>query len=224
MDRFSELIEKGVASFNPVNIANDSTSCPICRSYNNIFSMATDTHMSCLNGDVKIITGHIIRDYKKFDRFMWSNMFNGVDFTRSGVWSFSDWMNKIGLKGHYEVVNCDLAYIVEPMTDDETEKQAAEEAKLSESCIQSFVVGESLIPQQSNLLSINHRSKDVMECLGSTMYETAKNLNESKDVNGNNWCVANLSEGMCIVGNINGKAVKFAGDGVRSTAINESSN
>lgn len=196
MDRFSELVAKGVAAFNYTPIASDSVSCPVCRSYNNIFSIATDTHMDCYGENGKIITGSLVGNYKMFDFFQWTSQFRGVNFTHSGVTSFADWMSKCGFQGHYEMVNHQPAYILTPIE---------EQPEDNESNVASYVTSESRIPQSSRFLSKNSDYEDIAECIGSNPYETAKKLNESKYVYGKNWTVANLSEGTRIVGLINGK-------------------
>ena len=60
-DKFSELIKQGVAEFNYTPISkNVPEADPICRMYNNIFSIPTDTHMSITDNGDRVITGHMI--------------------------------------------------------------------------------------------------------------------------------------------------------------------
>ena len=208
MDKFSELVAKGVAAFNYTPIANSTPEqCPICREYNNLYGAATDTHMSTLSDGRKVITGHIIADKNKFDRFMWSCQYMGVDF-RSNGYSFSSWINSKGLEGHYDVLNNDAVYILEPRktTGDEENKALADEAVPAMS---AYTTSESIIPVNMRWLSRNSDIQDIKDCIKEGVYATVQALNESRNVHGNQYAVAYLSDGIHIVGNVNGHAIKF---------------
>lgn len=206
MDRFSELISKGVAKFEYTPIANSiPEQCHVCRSYNNIFSIATDTHMSCL-GDKKVITGHGVRDTEKFDKFIWSHQFMGVNFITAGVYSFADWMTKYGLTGHYDILNGDYVYILEPGAFDE---EPVEDDIPSTMSFTTVTTDESSIPMSSKYLTTDINDDSIKECIKDTYSETVKSLNESRFVRGNSWKVVNLHEGKHIVGEVSGKIYKF---------------
>lgn len=208
MDRFSELVAKGVAAFNYTPIAPSiPEQCPICRSYNNIFSIATDTHMSCLDDGTKIITGHIISDKKKFDSFIYSCQYMGVNFHNAGVCSFADWMMKMGLKGAYSIVNNDAVYILKSIENNEDDDQGT--LMKSPDAMMSFTTDESSIPQAGRFITKDNNNDSIRECIKSTYEETAQAMNESRYIHGNQWCVAELSDGPHIVGIVNGKSIKF---------------
>ena len=117
-DRFSELIEKGVAEFHYTPIAPSiPEQDPICRSYNNIFSIPSDTHMSCLEDGRRVITGHKIGIKKDWDLFVNSCFWGAVDFRTTGYYCVNDFLYKNGLEGHYDVINNDNVYIVEPVAE-----------------------------------------------------------------------------------------------------------
>ena len=126
-DRFSELIEKGVAEFRYTPIAPSiPEQDPICRSYNNIFSIPSDTHMSCLGDGRRVITGHKIGIKKDWNEFVNSCFWGAVDFRTSGYYSVNEFLYKNGLAGHYDVINNDNVYIVEPMVEPTANKIPAE--------------------------------------------------------------------------------------------------
>lgn len=117
-DKFSQLIEQGVANFTYTKIGNDvPTNDPICRQYNNIFSMALDTHMDIDDMGRRVITGHQIGIKKNWDLFLVSPTWGGIDFRTSGFYCLNDFLYKNGLDGHYETINNDNVYVVEPIKD-----------------------------------------------------------------------------------------------------------
>ena len=113
MDKFSELVSKGVASFHHTPIAPEvPTLNQLCRLYNNIYSMILDTHMSPLGDGRYVITGHMIKDRSKFNDFLYSTTFSNVDTRKYGA--PMELFDKCGLGGHYDVLNGDNVYILEP--------------------------------------------------------------------------------------------------------------
>ena len=71
-NKFTELIEQGVARFEYTPIAPEiPEQDPICRQYNNIWSIPSDTHMH-LNHETgdRYITGHMVGIASKWDSFV----------------------------------------------------------------------------------------------------------------------------------------------------------
>lgn len=210
MDRFSELIAKGVAKFEHTPIAPSTPEqCPVCRAYNNVFGAATDTHMSHLEDGRLVITGHAISDNRNFDRFLYASMWGGVNFMHSGYWSFSDFSYKHNLVGNYDVLNGDNVYILKPIGENNAEG-GIEAEKCCADCVApvsaaSFVTSESIIPQNGRFLSRHGDYMELLECVNDNPYMMAKAMNESIDILGNNWTVVNLSDGTHIVGYFNNK-------------------
>ena len=196
MDRFSELIKRGIASFEYTPIAN-SNQCPDCRDYNNRYSMATDTHMTCLDDGRKVITGHIIGQKEKFDKFIWSKQFMGVSFQQY----FAEWMEAHGYSGEYSLLNGDAVYILSARKPHED--APAPQAPMPE--LTSYTTESNGIPTSIKYLSKRGYYEDVKECIADDIYETVKNLNNSKYIYGNNWKIAYMSEGVRIVGQISGE-------------------
>lgn len=196
MDKFSELIKNGVAAFNHQTIAPEiPVVCPLCRTYNNTFGAATDTHMSPLEDGTWIITGHIISDHKKFDRFLWASTYAGVNFDHSGYNSLTQMMYQNHLAGRYDVVNGDNVYILyNADTDGPRDIKPAV----------SFTTNVSSIPQSVRFATTSGKVSDMQECYKETVDETVAKLNESRYVLGNNWNPVYTSEGVKMTCNING--------------------
>lgn len=98
-NKFTELVNAGVAS-RPYQefLPKTSCSCPICRAYNNIFGMPTDTHMSALDDGTYVITGHMIctPDWEEFVT-SYGN-WKAVSFKSSGYEGFEDFLFKHNLE------------------------------------------------------------------------------------------------------------------------------
>lgn len=202
MDRFSELISNGVAAFNHTPVA-DSMSCPVCREYNNIFSIATDTHMACLEDGRKVITGHLIADKEKFDTFIWSCQFMGVDFRHSKVNCFAQWMDNHGYKGEYSSINGDVVYIVSDRTSEDDPEKVGK--IIPTPTVFSYTTESNHIPVSVRFLSRRGDIEDLNECFKQDIYETVKAMNEHRYIIGNQWGVAHMSDGPHIIGNISGQ-------------------
>lgn len=190
MDKFSELISKGVAAFHYTPVTADRPlACPICRTYNNLYGAATDTHMAPLGDGVWVITGHMIADKAKFDRFLWCIVWAGVDFRHSGYGSFYNFMYRTDLTGHYDTLNGDVVYIL-------TDKAHTPAPEQQTELPSSFTTESGSIPQSVRFLSKNGSIEDIHECYVGTPEEIAKNLNESRWVKGSNWAPVYTSEGV----------------------------
>lgn len=97
-NRFTELVNAGIAS-HPYQefLPKTPCTCPICRAYNNIFGIPTDTHMSALDDGSYVITGHIINtpDWQKFTTSVGN--WKAVSFKPSGYEGFEDFITRQGL-------------------------------------------------------------------------------------------------------------------------------
>lgn len=206
MDRFSELVAKGVAAFNYTPTNNDNPSCPVCREYNNIFSMATDTHMSCLDDGLKVITGHLISNKQKFDLFIWSCQFMGVDFRHSGANCFAKWMYKYGYKGEYSFMNGEAVYILSDATTTMGPEENPENLPKEPTPIMvSYTTESNSIPVSTRFLSKRGDMNDIKECSKEDVFKTAQAMNEHRYIVGEQWGVAYLSDGPHIFGSVNGE-------------------
>lgn len=112
MDRFSELVAHGVNLFVHTPIAPEiPIACPVCRVYNNIYSMINNTHMSPLDNGAYVITGKAVADMEEFEKFLFCNVYKCVDIRRYG--SPNEFFARNQLKGHFDTLNGDMVYILE---------------------------------------------------------------------------------------------------------------
>jgi hypothetical protein len=195
-NKFSELIEQGVAKFDYTPIAsNMPEQDPVCRMYNNIWSIPSDTHMG-YNEETgeRYITGHMVGIEDRWCNFVHSQNWGAVSFRPTGYWSLCDFLQKQGLCGRVGRVNGDVAYIVTPI-------QASETDGCPE-CPTTCTTTESRIPQPIAVLTSFGDVYKVMECFEdkNNIYEVCEALNKSHYVRGNEWTV---SEGklLCPIGN-----------------------
>lgn len=179
-DKFSDLIKAGVASFNYTALTSDIPDTdPICRQYNNIFSIPSDTHMSMLEDGTRVITGHMINT-GQWCEFCHSWHWGAVDFRTSGVWCLCEFLCKHGLEGILASLNGDVVYKIIPKTNDD----------VCPICPNNTYKNESLIPHQISELTNSGNKLHIIECFKQDIDTTIKNLNESIWVKGNNWVKA----------------------------------
>ena len=195
-NKFTELIEQGVAEFNYTPIAPEMPEQDIiCRLYNNIFSIPTDTHMS-YNSETgeRYITGHMIENESKWSSFVYAHNWGAVTFRSTGYWCLCDFLQKNGLEGRYSVLNGDAIYLVTPIPAD------AEYA--APACPTCCVTTESKMPQPVAMLVANGDIYKIKECYQckKNLYEVAAALNENLYVKGDNWTV-NGNNLVCPIGN-----------------------
>ena len=179
-NRFTELINQGVASFNYTEIAKEiPEQDPICRFYNNVFSIPTDTHMSCLDdGTTRVITGHMIGT-PQWEKFICSCNWGAVNFRTTGVWCLCDFLSKYGLCGHIDTLNGDIVYMVKKQ--DLVLKQEPKEIPHPS----IYTTAESKIPQPLAQLTTNGDVNKIKECFESD--NIVESLNKSPYIKGENW-------------------------------------
>lgn len=214
-NKFFELIEKGVAPFSYKNIASEdiSTRDDVCRVYNNIFSIVSDTHMDVADPKLKeqypdhnwkyVITGSLVGyNNQRWEKFCCDTRTHAGEFSSqvAGFYSPADLFMKAGLAGQKILVNGDVVYGLYDFNE-QTEipeapgysmsSQNQLGAEAAERGLRSYMTSESNIPRPISELSVNVRAKDVQECFRhkSNMYEVAEALNDSDSVLGDNWIV-----------------------------------
>lgn len=187
MDKFSQLIAQGVAKFEYTPIVPQTPiTCPVCRAYNNVYSMANDTHMSPLEDDRLVITGHAIADKARFDNFLCSSFWGAVNFFDSGLGCPCTFFSSNNLKGHYDILNGDTVYILEPIPD-------KEELDRCLTCPDCACCAGTSIPESLRTLTTDGNADHIRECFKQK--DVAKALNEDLHVLGTNWMIVGLSDG-----------------------------
>lgn len=201
MNKFSELVKQGVAAFRYNFDAQQTPSQnPICREYNNIYGAATDTHMTERIDGSYMITGSLISKKDDFDHFKWAIRFAGVNFHHSGLNTFNDWCDKHNLVGKYGENNGDEVYILRTKTEEDMMKNPCNNLSPSYA-----YVSDSKIPIPVRFLTHDQSIMSIKECIEKTWEDTATAMNESRWVLGNTWRTVELSDGMHITGEVNGK-------------------
>lgn len=195
-DKFSELIAQGVARFDYKPIAPEITEQDfVCRAYNNIFSIATDTHMH-LDGEtgIRYITGKLVSVKEQFESFLYAYQWRGVNFRHSGCWSVCNFLQNYGLSGRYGSLNGDIVYEVAPIPEDPALGVPVMPG--------TYTTSESKIPDTVARLTIDGNTMRIKECYNgkNNLYEVCAALNESVYVLGNEWTV-NGDKLMCPFGN-----------------------
>ena len=195
-NKFTELIEQGVASFGYTPIAPEMPEQDVvCRMYNNIWSIPSDTHMH-FNEETgeRYITGHMVGINSKWDSFVYAHNWGAVNFGTTGYWSLCDFLQKHGLEGRYSVLNGETVYLVTPIPADKEYSTPV--------CPTCCITSESKIPQPVAMLVTNGDIFKIKECYHgkSNLYEVASALNENIYVKGANWTV-NGNNLVCPIGN-----------------------
>jgi hypothetical protein len=186
-NKFTELVNSGVASFNYTNLSQDTPNTdPLCRLYNNIFSIPSDTHMSLLDDGRRVITGHMVNKME-WEKFIVSYYWFAVDFRPTGYWGVADLFYKFNVKGYKGELNGDVVYFVEECEDlDNSSPKITSKNKPTH-----YKTNESNIPHKLAWLTTDGNPSWVINCYKKNIHETVKNLNESQMVRGCNWVVHN---------------------------------
>ena len=188
-NRFTELIEDGVASFSYTNIAPPiPEQDPICRQYNNIFSIASDTHMSKVK-DGYVITGHMIAK-RDWDRFLCSPAWGAVTFKTAGYECLCDFLSQHNLCGERSILNGDMVYVLSPGVECD-----------SYECPCCYHTCESSIPRPIRELTTTGDEDHIKECFRGS--DPAAVMNESSRVKGSQW----YKNGGMIYGNFNNTVI-----------------
>lgn len=195
MDNFSQLIAQGVANFEYKTITGSITptysqdlESRMIRDYNNLYSIATNTHMSKTADGKIIITGTLVGDKKYFDRFLYSTCYKNLMFNMS-VCTF---IYNNGYIGHYDIYNNDDVYMLELRTmHPELFDKIGSPCQACQDCC--VCTSESQIPQNIKYISKTANIETVKECFSQE--DAIKALNEHQDIKGNNWIMIGLSDG-----------------------------
>lgn len=173
--KFSELVKFGVASRHYDDIAPDTAgSCNICRAYNNLWGVLTDTHMSCFPDGRRIITGTLISNQEKWNNLLYYCTWGGVRFATSGWTSLSEFFYAFDLEPKLVELNGQPAI----------ELIDCEDCDCPCDCVQcaSYTTTESRIPQPIDKLG------NVKECLKcGSLKGIIEALNRSDEVVGEHW-------------------------------------
>lgn len=173
-NKFTDLVNAGVASFNPEPIAPDTAgSLNISRTYNNIWGVLTDTHMSYVDGRC-IITGTLLSDPDKFCKLCCSTSWGGMVFKTTGWTSLTEFFRTFNFKPVIVSINNQPAAELVPDSDD-----AVADVKP-----RAITTSESRLPQHYSVLGNLDECKDC-----NSLGEMAHIMNRSSIIRGENWHV-----------------------------------
>lgn len=179
-NKFTDLMASDVAKFKYTPLTSEKPDVdPICRTYNNIFSIPSDTHMSITADGERVITGHMINT-QHWGSFCCSYCWGAVDFRTSGTWSLCEFLHRNGLKGEISSLNGDVVYKIIPREPDE-------ECPACSLCPNSYSTLESKIPQPITNLTMSGNKLHIAECFEGNLDSIASKMNESTWVKGSNW-------------------------------------
>lgn len=192
--KFTELIQQGVATFthNPLSTAipQYSQRSLLCRQYNNIWGMITDTHMSEVN-DKLIITGSLISRTNLWSQLQFCMYWGGVNFSTTGYSSLSEFFSTHNLTPKLIQYNGQPAIELEPIPN----------IPVQDMKVVSYTTSESKFPQPIRQLFNMHA---LNECLNEfTLQDVAEVMNDSREIPGKHWHVYENS----IYGSLNGKSI-----------------
>ena len=189
-DRFSELIKKGVASFQEKPVGSPTpTLNPMVTTYNNLWGLLTDTHMSTVD-DGYIITGTFVKSpywerFKYCDYYGTTNIKLGSGFNslENMVWSYGYMMTPDMYNGDYVI-----RLIKRPPTDSYPKEQSGSEYVVPCRGVCSPVItslGESQIPRPFKTYFTDAQSRDICEAwkrAEGNALKIIENLMESSEV------------------------------------------
>lgn len=190
-DRFSELIAAGVASFEEREVGTP-TPCldPIVKTYNNLWGLLTDTHMSKIDAGY-IITGTFI-DSPYWDRFFYACNWGSTCFKLgSGFPSLESMINAYGYRVQREVYNGDSALRLVPVeVDDDTKPDSGTAVPgcvmCNPICPVVVTTAESEIPHPFKEFFTEEQSKDIANAWSDAEGKAEKiieNLKSSRTIN-----------------------------------------
>lgn len=180
-NKFTDLVAAGVASFEHEPIAPQTPSaCPICHTYNNVWGVLTDTHMSFVDNRW-IITGTYVSNTTKWQTLLYAPAIGGCQFFTTGYACLSNFLYKSGLCQRMITLNGQPAI--------ELTKCDGDVACANVQCTK-YHTSESKVPHSVARLGM------VQDCMHwNTLGEIAENMNRSPRVLGDQW---HVSEGKIV--------------------------
>ena len=197
-DRFSDLINKGVAAFQEKPVGSPvPTLDPMVKAYNNLWGLLTDTHMSAVE-DGYIITGTFVKS-QYWEGFKYCSYYGSTNIKLgSGFYSLENMIYTNGYVMSPDIYNGD--YVIkltkrpEPTAAPENSECASCDCAVPccKSCIPCVTsLGESQIPHPFKEFFTPEQSRAIIEgWAGEDAMKIATVLNESKELKGHSFRVS----------------------------------
>lgn len=204
MKTFQDLIKAGIAPsrYDTKLMGQTTDTDPLVRTYNNIWGIISDTHMSRLEDGRYVITGSMVSDQRKFSTFLYAERWGGYNFGNSSLKTLSDsylslcsLINRNNCVGSFEKINGDNVYVLTPLSDE----QQSEKSKCSASIqCDGCCIGcsESVFPIKMSQITSNEKTLASILEANDSLLDKVNKLNESEDIDGKNWSVCYDMEGL----------------------------
>lgn len=183
-NKFSELVNAGVASFHHEPIAPLIPNSPgltkqaayMSRLYNMYWGAATDSHMDLSQDGRLLIKGRITQDEVKWFELMYGTWWGGINWKQSGYFTLGEFLSQNGMCTVRTVHNGEVGMEVVP----------CEDCPCQCACPAAVTTTESKIPQPIKVLGDVNEIKEAFENAHS-MKQLVENLNDSKWIAGKRW-------------------------------------
>lgn len=192
-DRFSELIEKGVASFQEKPVGSlTPTLDPMVKAYNNLWGALTDTHMSAVD-DGYIITGTFVKT-QYWEGFKYCYYYGSTNIRLgSGYTSLENMVYSNGYVMNPDIYNGDYVIKLTPRpanTSSEGDSCCVPCCNTCDPCVTSF---ESQIPHPFKEYFTPAQSKAIAECWeegNGDANKVVEALNSNKEIKKYNFRIS----------------------------------
>ena len=200
-DRFSELIKKGVASFEEKPVSTPiPTHDPMVRAYNNLWGALTDTHMSAIFPDEYIITGTFVKS-QYWEGFKYCSYYGSTNIKLgSGYPNLENMVRVNGYRMTPDTYNGDyvikLTKCPEPSTEDPNGVPVGDQCcgtACCPTCPCIYSLGESQIPHPFKESFTEGQIKDICEAwkdANGNAEKIIENLKGYRDVDENRFAVS----------------------------------
>ena len=201
-DRFSEMINKGVASFceRPVGTPTPSLD-PMVKTYNNLWGLLTDTHMSPVE-DGYIITGTFVKG-PYWESFKYCSYYGNTNIKLgSGYSSLENMVYINGYEMKPDIYNGDyVIHLTKKSIDDPDSgiESVVPCCGTCDPCVTSL--GESQIPHPFKEFFTEAQSKDIINAwkdANGNAVKIIENLKESHEIDSNRFRISADNQYMII--------------------------
>lgn len=199
-DRFSDLINKGVAAFQEKPVGSPTpTIDPMVKAYNNLWGLLTDTHMSKLCDECYIITGTFVKS-QYWERFKYCGYWgstnirlgSGYDSLECMVYSNGYQMTPDTYNGDYVIKLTKRSPSTEPDTN--CDGCAIPEIPCCQNCDPCVIsLGESEIPHPFKEFFTREESDAIIEAWKGgdcNAMKVLENLKDSTVIDGNRFRIS----------------------------------
>lgn len=178
-DKFTELVNKGVASFHHEPIAQGTPELdPVVRLYNMYWGAATDSHMSITPEGRRIITGHLIQNPRKWTDLVLLDHWGGIEWWQSGYRTLGEFLQFNCLEPRVSTHENDKCIELVPAECHPAQFECPSCCVTSESAMPIRITGIGNADAIRDIFSNSHNAKEL-----------AESLNNSDKVVGKNWFV-----------------------------------